>query len=89
MKPKRLLRLAPMLLVPLLYPTIAIQANALGMTGDIVEIQWNGHPTKARVDHCRTGGCDLYLWDAATGKWSDGTLWMATNEIRGRGQQRR
>jgi len=72
-----------MLLVLMLVPAFAPQANALGLAGDIVEIQWGGHPTKARIDHCRSEGCDLYLWDAGSGKWSDGTLWVATSEIRG------
>ena len=83
MKPTGLRWLAAMLLVLILVPAFATQANALGLAGDIVEIQWGGHPTKARIDKCRSEGCDLFLWDAASGKWSDGTLWKATNEIRG------
>jgi hypothetical protein len=58
-----------MLLVLTLFPAFASQGNALGLAGDIVEIQWGGHPTKARIDHCRSEGCDLYLWDTG----SDGT----------------
>jgi hypothetical protein len=72
-----------MLLVLTLFPAFASQGNALGLAGDIVEIQWGGHPTKARIDHCRSEGCDLYLWDTGSVKWSDGTLWKATSEIRG------
>ena len=75
--------LPAMLLVLILVPAFALQANALGLSGDIVEIQWGGHPTKARIDHCRNEGCDLYLWDAGSARWSDGTLWVATSEIRG------
>jgi hypothetical protein len=75
--------LPAMLLVLILVPAFALQANALGLSGDIVEIQWGGHPTKARIDHCRSEGCDLYLWDAGSARWSDGTLWVATSEIRG------
>ena len=83
MKAQGLRWLPAMLLVLILYPALVRHADALGVAGDIVEIQWGGHPTKARIDTCRAEGCDLYLWDAATGKWSDGTLWKATNEIRG------
>jgi hypothetical protein len=79
--------LPAMLLVLILYPAFARHANALGLAGDIVEVQWGGHPTKARIDHCRSEGCDLYLWDASSAKWSDGTLWMATSEIRGLKEQ--
>jgi hypothetical protein len=82
-KPIGLRWLPPMLLVLILDPLFAREAGALGLPGDIVEIQWGGHPTKARIDHCRSEGCDLYVYDASSGKWSDGTLWKATNEIRG------
>jgi hypothetical protein len=83
MKPNGLRWLPAMLLVLTLFPAFATHANAQGLAGDIVEIQWGGQPTKARIDHCRSEGCDLYLWDAGSAKWSDGTLWKATSEIRG------
>ena len=83
MKPTGLRWPVAMLLVLILYPAFARQASALGLAGDIVEIQWGGQSTKARIDHCRSEGCDLYLWDAGSAKWSDGTLWKATSEIRG------
>ena len=83
MKPTGLRWLPAMLLVLILFPAFATQANALGLAGDIVEIQWGGQPTKARIDHCTSDACDLYLWDAGSAKWSDGTLWKAKSEIRG------
>jgi hypothetical protein len=83
MKPNAMRWLPAMLLVLILCPAFATQANALGLPGDMVEITWSGHSTKARIAHCQSGGCDLYLWDAGSAKWSDGTLWVATSEIRG------
>jgi hypothetical protein len=53
------------------------------LAGDIVEITWGGRPTKARIEHCTSDACYLYIWDAGTAKWSDGTLWMSKGEIRG------
>jgi hypothetical protein len=67
-KPKGLRWFPTMLLVLILYPVFAREAGALGLAGDIVEIQWAGHPNKARIDHCRSEGCDLYLWDASSAK---------------------
>ena len=58
MKPNGLRWLPAMLLVLILFPAFATHANAQGLAGDIVEIQWGGHPTKARIDHCRSEGCD-------------------------------
>jgi hypothetical protein len=75
--------LLEILFILIFYQALASQAEALGLQGEIVEIQWGGHPTKARIDHCRNEGCDLYLWDAASGRWSDGTLWKASSEISG------
>src|SRR5947209_12055461 len=69
-----------MVVVLVLCPALALQANAVGSAGDIVEIQWGGHPTKARVAQCTSNACDLYLWDAGAGRWSDGTLWMRSEE---------
>ena len=75
------LRAMPLILI--LCPAFARQADAQGLAGDIVEIQWGGKPTKARVEHCTSDACDLYLWDASSAKWSNGTLWMSKKEIRG------
>ena len=82
-KPNGLRWLPAMLLILILYPAFARQANAQGLAGDIVEIQWGGQPTKARIGHCTSDACDLYIWDAASAKWSEGTLWKAKSEIRG------
>jgi hypothetical protein len=84
-KGRRWLPVIVLVLIP--YLGFARQAAALGVAGDIVEINWGGHPTRARIDHCRSEGCDLYLWDASSAKWSDGTLWVATREIRGLKEQ--
>ena len=83
MQPNGLRWLPAMLLVLILFPAFATQANALGLAGDIVEIQWGGQPTKAKIEHCTSDACYLYIWDAGSAKWSDGTLWKATSEIRG------
>ena len=83
MKPNALRWMPAMLLVLILYPAFARQANAQGLAGDIVEIQWGGKPTKARIDRCTSDACDLYLWDSGSAKWSNGTLWKSKSEIRG------
>jgi hypothetical protein len=82
-KPNSLRWLPVMLLVLILYPAFARQAKAQGLAGDIVEIQWGGQPTKAKIEHCTSDACDLYLWDAGSAKWSNGTLWKSKSEIRG------
>jgi hypothetical protein len=87
MKPNGLRWRPAMLLVLILYPAFALQANAAGLAGDIVEITWGGRPTKARIEHCTSDACYLYIWDAGTAKWSDGTLWMSKGEIRGLKEQ--
>ena len=64
-----------------------VTAKELGSAGDIVEIEWGGQPTRARIDHCTSDACDVYLWDAGSSKWSAGTLWKPKSEIRGLKEQ--
>ena len=83
MKPNALPSIPAMLLVLILCSVFARQANGQGLAGDIVEIQWGGQPTKAKIDRCTSDACDLYIWDATSDKWSAGTLWKSKSEIRG------
>ena len=84
MKTRSALRWLPVTLVGLtLCAAFGSQANAQGKKGDIVQIDWGGQRTKARIEHCASDSCDLYLWDAAAARWSDGTLWKSKSEIRG------
>ena len=48
-----------------------------------MEIDWGGQPTKAKVEHCTSDACDLYLWDGSSAKWSAGTLSQPKDKIRG------
>lgn len=53
--------------------------------GQIVEIEWGGQPTKAKIEHCmeEKNACYLYVWDAESEHWSKGTVFMQMREIRG------
>ena len=62
---------------------IASAAQTFGYAGDVVEIEWGGQPTKAKVEHCTSDACDLYLWDSSSGRWSGGTLSQPKAKIRG------
>jgi hypothetical protein len=46
-------------------------------------MDWGGQPTRAKVEHCTSDACDLYLWDANSSTWSGGTLAQPKDKIRG------
>jgi hypothetical protein len=62
---------------------IASAAQTFGYTGDVVEIDWGGQSTRAKVERCTSDACDLHLWDSSSAKWSEGTLSQPKDKIRG------
>ena len=66
----------------MLTPILSI-AQELGSPGDTVHVTWGGKPTTGKIEHCSATACDLYLYDDALGRWSEGTAFFPRNEIRG------